>query len=153
MPDSPITALASAISCSLAISTTPFVVLISCSALGQELGRRFGSRSPAFPASRPARNSFRLGAYIRKTGRIFRLNYCQPRHPINESGGMQLAQSLAECGNITEIAARQHDPIGRYPVSLIHQLDDDRLLTFNSKWVNRIQQINAEVFGENSYEL
>ena len=57
---------------------------------------------------------------------------------------LSLDQRFAECRSVTEVARREHDPVGRIPVQLMQQLEDDRLLPFDPKWIDRVQEIDAE---------
>jgi hypothetical protein len=41
-----------------------------------------------------------------------------------------------------------NDPVGWVPVALIHHLDDDGFLSFDAKWVDRIEKVDAKLIGE-----
>ena len=62
-------------------------------------------------------------------------------------------KTFAESRNVAKIAARQHDPVGRMPVALVHQFDHDGLLSFDAERIDGIQQINTELLTENTNQL
>ena len=150
MPQRPMIAFASAISCSVTFSTTPPEVATSCSAFGQETG------SPILIAVASVCGSVNGGA-ARTVGAVhqvverrgaFGLNHGEARQLADEAELVQFAQSLAECRRIAEIAAGQNDPIRRSPIALVQHLDHDRLLSLDAERVDGVQQIDAEALGE-----
>jgi hypothetical protein len=62
--------------------------------------------------------------------------------------GRAFAQAFAECGDVAEIAAGEHDPVGHFPVALVHHFDDDGFLAFDAEGIDRVQQIDAEALGQ-----
>ena len=93
-----------------------------------------------------------LGKSLSKGGSACGLHCGEPRQPVYQAERLSLDQRFAECRSVTEVARREHDPVGRIPVQLMQQLEDDRLLPFDPKWIDRVQEIDAEagtgLFGE-----
>src|ERR1041385_2527859 len=84
----------------------------------------------------------------RKRRGAFRLHYYYARHTLDQPTLQQLAKAFAKRGTISEIPARQHEMIRHLPAKLFRELERDRLLAFDAKRIDRVNQINRAVFGE-----
>ncbi len=82
----------------------------------------------------------------------FGLNHCQARKAIDQADGEGFAQTFTECGHVAEVSARQHDPIRHMPIALIEHLKHDALLAFDTKRVDGVEEIDAHLLGEDSYQ-
>src|SRR5262245_61936428 len=74
-----------------------------------------------------------------------RLDCRKPGQAINQSPRARLDQSFPERRRVAEVAGRYDDPIGWFPAELLHGLQDDRFLTFQSKWIDRVEQVDAQL--------
>ena len=124
----------------------------SCSALGHETGSPMRIAVASVSGSATAWNSpLRLHEIVERR-RAFRLNHRQPRHLPDEAELAQFAQRLSERRRVAEIAARQHDPIRRIPIALVQHFEDDRLLPFDAKRIDGIEQVNAQPLGQHAHQ-
>ena len=155
MPHWPMIAFASAISCSVTRSTTPFVVSISNCAFGHDTGSPI-LIAVASVSGCSLRNEMRLPpslACIRRKGDA--PSACTTARRGSRSMKpefVHLAQPFAEGRNVAEIAAGQHDPIRHVPVALVHHLDHDRFLAFDAERIDRIEQIDAEPLRKHAHQ-
>src|SRR5579859_4841886 len=59
---------------------------------------------------------------------------------------MQLIEGLPESGRISQVSARTDDVVRRMPIELFHKLENRRLLSFNAKWIDGVQEVLTGVF-------
>src|SRR5947207_1884044 len=77
--------------------------------------------------------------------RAVRLDRRKPRHLRDPSAVVRLDQRLAERASVTEVARGDDDPVGCFPFEVLKKLPDDRLLPFESKRIDRVDQVNPEL--------
>src|SRR4029453_16655064 len=65
---------------------------------------------------------------------------------IDETELMQHAEALANGRDVSEIPARQNDPVRRPPAELLGDLDAHGLLALDSKRIQRVREIDV-TFG------
>ena len=100
------------------------------------------------PLRHEGKTAFRRHVLVKRR-RTSRLNHRQPRQLINQPQRQHLPQALTERRDVTQISARQHNPVRHLPVPLVHHLDYNRLLALNTKRVDRVQQIDPQPFCQN----
>src|SRR4051812_35126364 len=61
---------------------------------------------------------------------------------------MQLVKCLAERAAVTQVSAGHNDPVWHGPLQCLEHTKHDRLLTFKTKWVNAVDQVNAELSAD-----
>src|SRR5262245_65431720 len=69
------------------------------------------------------------------------------RHLIDEAEIMQFFDRLTEGRAVAEIAAGNNDPVWDLPAALGQHLNNDGLLSFEAKGIDRIQQINFRLLS------
>src|SRR5258705_1657321 len=67
---------------------------------------------------------------------------------VDKSHCQQLAKTFPKCGTVTQVSARHYEMVGHLPVKLLGEFHGHGLLSFNSKRINRIDQIDGSLFGE-----
>src|ERR1041385_5807389 len=60
----------------------------------------------------------------------------------------QLAKSFSKRGTVSKISARQHQMIRNTPFKLLCEFERNRLLPFDAKRIDRVNQVNRTVFGK-----
>jgi hypothetical protein len=60
---------------------------------------------------------------------------------------MRFAQCFPERSGVAEISGRENDPVRRFPCQLLEQLEDDGFLTLDTKWVDGVQEIHAQLLA------
>src|SRR5439155_842533 len=60
--------------------------------------------------------------------------------------------SLLAPATLAALAGRQRDPVGRRPAELLEHFQHDRLLTLDSKRVDRVQEINVQLLARRARE-
>ena len=76
------------------------------------------------------------------------MDYRYARKVVNQPSFPQLSQALAQRGHVAEVSPRKDDPVRHLPGALLERLDDDGFLAFDAERVDRVEQIDAKVFGE-----
>ena len=153
MPARSMAALASRISASLTCVTTPSE-LDDGLACPRVVGRIADVDRRRHRVSRnrlQAGKAARVGL-IEGVGALC-LHNSQARDTVDQPQGVQLAQRLAECRCVAQVASRHDNPIGRLPGHLLDQLKDDGFLPFEAPGVNRIEQVQAHVLADAARQL
>src|SRR6266550_28582 len=77
--------------------------------------------------------------------RAVRLNRREPGHLRDPPVVARLDERLAERARVAEVAGGDDDPVGRVPLEVLEQLPDDRLLALESKRINGVDEVDAEL--------
>jgi hypothetical protein len=83
--------------------------------------------------------------------RALSLDHGQLRYGLDEAPFLQLPQRFAKGRCVAQVPAGQHNPVRHGPIALVEHLDDDGLLPFDAKRIDRIQQVNALAFGQDAH--
>ena len=76
------------------------------------------------------------------------IDHCQARNAVDQAELMEFDKGLAESARVTEVAAGDHDPIGRLPTQGFEDAEHDGLLAFEAERIDAVDEVNAKVFGD-----
>jgi hypothetical protein len=65
---------------------------------------------------------------IGRTARARCLHGQESRNPIDETEARRFIERLTKGGSVPEVAGGQGDPIRRFPIQLLQELENDRFL-------------------------
>src|SRR5690349_23098491 len=84
----------------------------------------------------------------RERRRTFGLHNCDLRLTVNQPACDELTKTLSKRGTVPEISAGHNQMIRRAPLELLHQFECNRLLTFNAKWIDRVDEIDRLILSK-----
>src|ERR1041384_5322100 len=70
------------------------------------------------------------------------------RLAIDQSSLQQLAKAFAERGAVAKVSTRQDELIWHLPLELLGKFERDCLLSFNAKWIDRVDEVNPVALRE-----
>src|SRR5689334_3246613 len=81
---------------------------------------------------------------LREGGGAGCLNRGDPRRVSDEADLHRLSNGLPERRSVAKVSGREHDPVWRGPVQLLENLEDDRLLSLETEWVDRVEELDPK---------
>ena len=74
---------------------------------------------------------------------VLGLRYANARQLRDQAELAHHQEAVAERADVAEVTTGQDDPVWHLPLELLHDLDCDGLLPFNSQAVHRIRQVDV----------
>lgn len=103
-------------------------------------------RIQVYMASVPA-NAAAFVQFIKRVG-TGGIDDCQTRDAVDEAEFFQFHERLAKRAAVAQIATGDDDPVGDFPPQRFEHAEHDRLLAFQAKRIDRINQVDPQFLSD-----
>ena len=84
---------------------------------------------------------------------VFGLGHDNARNAVDKTHGLAVFETLGECADVTEVAARDNHGVGNLPAHFLADFRRNRLLAFYAEAVHGVGEVDAVVGGDLLHDL